>query len=157
VVPDATGATLHLRAINEDDFEPVLRATQEWWGGRNLSHLVHPFMFRHFRDLSRVIETDDGQLAAFAVAFASPSETREVYLHLMAVSPLFRRRGLGRRLCRELAREGRRRGRSVISCVTSPENEVAQALYRTLGFEVIKRAERVEFRLNIGDGDSHLT
>jgi predicted GNAT superfamily acetyltransferase len=85
----------------------VIAVLDEWWGGR----------------------------AGFLVGFLSPSEPEEAYVHFVGVSPSERGSGLGRELYERFFAAARDRGRTRISCVTSPLNGGSLAFHTALGFE----------------------
>ena len=84
-----------LRAARESDYARVMDVMAEWWGGRDLSHLLPRLFFQHFNDTSFIVE-QDGTLVAFLIGFMSQSEPRVAYIHFAGVHPEYRRAGLGR-------------------------------------------------------------
>lgn len=130
-----------LRVLTEADAEPVKAALDRWWGGRDLSHLALPLFFRHFSDTSFVLD-DGGEVIGFLVGFISQARPGEGYVHLVGVHPGRRQRGLARWLYEAFFEEARKRGCTVVRCVTTPNNGGSISFHRSLGF----RPE--------GDGDS---
>ena len=56
-------------------------------------------------------------------------------MHFIGVAPAERESGLGRQLYERFFDAARRSGRSVVRCVTSPQNENSLAFHSALGFE----------------------
>jgi ribosomal protein S18 acetylase RimI-like enzyme len=136
-----------VRAASEADHARVLAVVDEWWDGRQLSHLVQPLFFEHFGDTSLVAEDGDG-LAGFLVGFLSSSRPDEAYIHLVGVRPDLRGSGLGRELYERFFAVVRDAGRTVVACQTSPVNTGSIAFHEALGFESSHRADwdKVVFR-----------
>jgi predicted GNAT superfamily acetyltransferase len=106
----------------------------EWWGGRPMRDMLPRLFFVHFRDTSFVAERD-GELAGFLAGFLSQSEPDAAYVHFAGVAPGERGTGLGRELYERFFALARARGRTRVSCVTSPANAGSLAFHRSLGFE----------------------
>ena len=67
------------------------------------------------------------------IGFLSRSRPDEAYIHLVGVRPDLRGSGLGRELYDRFFALATSRGRSVVTCVTAPENERSLAFHATLG------------------------
>src|SRR5262249_40239038 len=96
--------------------------------------------FVHFEGTSFVAETDEGRLAGFLCGFLSQTHPEEAYVHFVGVDPAFRGAGVGRALYERFFEAAGAAGRTVVRCVTAPQNELSIAFHRELGFDV----ERVE-------------
>ncbi|MFB6221351.1 MAG: N-acetyltransferase family protein [Halolamina sp.] len=89
----------------------------------------------------------DGDLVGYVAAEvqkAPPVVRRGDSLHIteVYVTPDHRREGLGAALLTEAERWGEDRGCSYVTLNVDAANEAAQALYRELGFEVLRYAMR---------------
>lgn len=60
----------------------------------------------------------------------------DIDIHNVAVHPEYRRSGVGRRMLLHVIEEARRTGSHNITLEVRKSNEAAQALYRSLGFEI---------------------
>lgn len=90
---------------------------------------------------------DGGSLAARAATSSGDEEliaylfhrfiADEVHIHRIAVSPEWRRQGIGSRLVGECLQRARRRGVTAVVLEVRPSNTEAVALYRRFGFQVI--------------------
>ncbi|MGH2522676.1 MAG: GNAT family N-acetyltransferase [Anaerolineales bacterium] len=122
-----------LRAPTESDHARVLAILSDWWGGRDLSHLLPRLYFQHFTDTSFIIE-QEGRLVAFLIGFMSQSDPRVAYIHFVGVHPEFRRARLGQALYERFFELARARGAHEVHCVTAPVNTGSIAFHTRLGF-----------------------
>jgi|SRR5882672_8437971 len=67
-----------------------------------------------------------------AMVHRHPDKETELYIDDLAVSPAFRRRGVGRRLVEACAHAGREAGADSMWVGTEPDNEDANAFYQAL-------------------------
>jgi ribosomal protein S18 acetylase RimI-like enzyme len=123
------------RSIESGDFDRLIGQVDEWWGGREMHHLLPRLFFEHFRDTSFVVE-EDGEIVGFLVGFLAQSEPEEAYIHFVGIAPGHRRSGLGRALYEHFFDLVRARGRTVVRCITSPVNRGSIAYHRAMGFEM---------------------
>lgn len=113
------------------------------WGG---PHCRHPFDERTFREDSKVDElptwslvASDGSLCAFGQYYL---RVGRCHLGRLAVAPVWRGRGMGRRLVQELCRIGAPDlGTREFSLFVYDSNTVALRLYRSLGFVAVPYPE----------------
>lgn len=124
------------RRPTEADYPAVSRVIDDWWGGRQLDHLLPRLWLQHFTGTSWLAEAGDGRLAGFLVGFLSPDMPNVAYCHLVATNPNLRRRGLGRALYERFFDDARAGGRSVVSAITWPANRTSIAFHRALGFDI---------------------
>jgi len=124
------------RRPTEADYEGITGLIDDWWGGRQLDHLLPRMWLQHFTGTSWLAEGPDGRLAGFLIGFLSPDQPDVAYCHLIGVNPNLRRRGLGRALYERFFEEARAGGRNVVTAITWPANHASIAFHRALGFEV---------------------
>lgn len=124
------------RRPTEADYLAINRVIDDWWGGRQLDHLLPRLWLQHFTGTSWLAEATDGRLAGFLIGFLSPDRPDVAYCHLVATNPNLRRRGLGRALYERFYDDARAGGRSMVSAITWPANRTSIAFHRALGFEV---------------------
>jgi len=127
---------LTFRRPTEADYPAISEVIDDWWGGRQLDHLLPRLWLQHFTGTSWVAETADGRLAGFLIGFLSPDRPEVAYCHLVATNPNLRRRGLGRALYERFFDDARAGGRSVVDAITWPANHPSIAFHRALDFEV---------------------
>lgn len=132
---------MNLRNLNESDYKRVISVMDDWWGGRQVSHLLQKLFFRHFNDSSFVIEDDD-LIVGFLVGFISQSYPEEAYIHFVGVHPDYREKGLGSKLYYTLFETVRNRGCKVVRSITSPVNKGSIEFHTRLGF-IIENTDEV--------------
>lgn len=124
------------RRPKEADYPAISTVIDDWWGGRELDHLLPRLWLQHFTGTSWLAETEDGRLAGFLIGFVSPDQADVAYCHLIATNPNLRRRGLGRRLYERFFDDARAAGRHTVTAITWPANRASIAFHRALGFVV---------------------
>ena len=129
-----------IRHARPSDYGRVVGVVNEWWGGREMAPMLPRLFFVHFEGTSFVAEDEAGRLAGFICGFLSQTHADEAYVHFVGIDPDFRNAGVGRALYAHFFEAARAAGRSVVRCVTAPENEASVVFHTRLGFEV----ERVE-------------
>jgi ribosomal protein S18 acetylase RimI-like enzyme len=126
------------RRPTEDDYTPIIRVVDDWWGGRNLSKLLPRLWLQHFTGTSWLAETEDGRIAGFLIGFLSPDHPDTAYSHMVATNPNLRRAGLGAALYQRFFADARAGGRTQVKAVTWPGNRISLAFHRSIGFEIAK-------------------
>ena len=124
-----------IRHVQQSDYGRVIQHVNEWWGGREMTPMLPRLFFIHFESTSFVADREDGTLAGFLIGFLSQADDETAYVHFIGVAPAERESGLGRQLYERFFDAARLSGRSVVRCVTSPQNESSLAFHSALGFE----------------------
>jgi GNAT superfamily N-acetyltransferase len=127
---------MHFRRPTEADYPAIVRAIDDWWGGRRVDAQLPRLWLQHFTGTSWLAETEDGRLAGWLIGFLSPDRADVSYCRLIATHPSLRRRGLGRALYERLFEDARAAGRSWVHAVAWPGNWASIAFHRALAFEV---------------------
>ncbi len=135
-----------IRHAQPSDYGRVIQHVDAWWGGREVSSLLPRLFFIHFEGTSFVADRDDGTLAGFLIGFLSQTEPETAYVHFVGVAPDERGSGLGRRLYERFFAAAREHGRTVVRCVTSPQNTASLAFHEALGFRVEEEIEDYDGR-----------
>jgi len=91
--------------------------------------------FVHFASTSWIAETTDGHVAGLVLGFVSQDRPTDAVIHLAAVDPNLRRRGIGSALHRTWLAEMAMRGAARATVAVPPDERVAILFYRSLGFE----------------------
>lgn len=129
---------LLLEAAIEDDLEPILEVER-----RSFSH---PWTARGFRaameDPSRgrlvLLRTPGPPTRGVIVGYSAFEVVLdELHIHTLAVHPLHRGLGLGRRLLSRVLDLGVRRGARSALLEVRPSNWAALGLYRAFGFQTV--------------------
>jgi ribosomal protein S18 acetylase RimI-like enzyme len=129
-----------IRHARPSDYGRVVGVVNEWWGGREMAPMLPRLFFVHFEGTSFVAEDEAERLVGFICGFLSQTHADEAYVHFVGVDPEFREAGVGRALYAHFFAAAGEAGRSVVRCVTAPENAASVSFHERLGFEV----DRVE-------------
>jgi predicted GNAT superfamily acetyltransferase len=124
-----------IRHVQPSDYGRVIQHVNAWWGGREMAPMLPRLFFIHFESTSFVADREDGTLAGFLIGFLSQTDDQTAYVHFIGVAPDERGSGLGRELYETFFDAARASGRSMVRCVTSPQNEDSLAFHEALGFE----------------------
>jgi GNAT superfamily N-acetyltransferase len=122
------------RCTQEDYFE-VLESTTEFWDGRDVRHLFHPFLIHQFGNSALVIR-DGGRVVAYLFGLLSQTEP-VAYAHAVAVRPSARRHKLGQRLYAAFTAFARDHGCTHIKAITNPGNLRSIAFHRSIGMDLL--------------------
>lgn len=131
---------METRNVAANDYYMVTEVLDEWWGGRQMTHLLPRLFFEHFQTTSFIVE-DNGSLAAFLIGFVSQTHPEEAYIHFVGVNPGLRESGLARQLYEKFFATVRNMGCQTVRCITSPVNEVSVAFHKRMGFSVTTGAD----------------
>lgn len=127
---------MNTRNVTEEDFYKVKAVLNEWWGGRQMTHLLQRLFFEHFQSTSFIVEDNDGVLVAFLIGFVSQTQPEEAYIHFVGVNPGFRKNGLAKELYELFFTKVRGLGCKTVKCITSPVNVGSIAYHKSMGFSV---------------------
>ena len=133
---DAGTASLRFRRPVEADHRRLVAVVDDWWGGRQLAHLLPRLWLQFFTGTSWIAETPDGALAGFLVGFVSPDDPTIGYVHMIATSPNHRKRGLGRELYQRFFDDVAARGVREVRAITWAGNRVSIGFHASIGFRV---------------------
>lgn len=121
------------RNIIPSDYQFIIGVLDQWWGGRNMSHMLPKLFFEHFSDTSFIIHIDE-DVAGFIIGFISPKKPETAYVHFVGVNPEHRTQGIGRKLYDLFTSAVKELGARHIECVTSPSNTLSINFHKKLGF-----------------------
>ena len=124
-----------IRHVQPSDYARVIQHVNEWWGGREMAPMLPRLFFIHFESTSFVADREDGTLAGFLIGFLSQTDPETAYVHFIGVAPDERGSGLGRELYERFFETAQRSGRTLVRCVTAPENADSLAFHDALGFD----------------------
>lgn len=92
--------------------------------------------FRHFGATSWLAEASrDRRPLGLLLGFRSADRPAEAVIHVIAVDPEFRRRGIGRDLVERFAAPLAAAGASAVEAACRPDDRIALAFFAALGFE----------------------
>jgi ribosomal protein S18 acetylase RimI-like enzyme len=130
-----SAAPFALRRPTEADHGRIADVVDHWFGGRRVGPLVARSWFRHFAGTSWILDGERARPAAFLIGYRSPDRPSEAVLHLIAVAPNRRRQGIGAALVGAFLQDASSGGAAAITTVAWPDDPVAIAFFRALGFE----------------------
>jgi GNAT superfamily N-acetyltransferase len=128
------GHDVKTRVARPRDYDRIVAVIDDWWGRPVRASLPRLFL-DHFWATSRVADDEHG-LAAFLVAFVSPSAPELAYLHFVGVRPDRRRSGLAESFYCDFLAYASSVGCRQARAVTVPENESSIRFHQRLGFHV---------------------
>lgn len=123
------------RNVLDDDYYKVIEVLNDWWGGRQMKHLLPRLFFEHFQPTSFIVE-NEGELSAFLIGFVSQTRPNEAYIHFVGVKPELRKSGLARQLYQRFFTTIHGMGCNTVHCITSPVNEGSISFHKRMGFSV---------------------
>lgn len=127
---------METRNITEVDYFKVIDVLNDWWGGREMKHLLPRLFFEHFQSTSFIIEENNNNLAAFLIGFVSQTHTNEAYIHFVGVNSKFRNKGLAKELYKLFFTTVQELGCNTVRCITSPENKMSISFHKSMGFSI---------------------
>ncbi len=128
---------MKIRNMKSSDYNIIKPVINEWWGGRDMSHMVPKLFFVHFQNTSFVAE-EDGEIVGFLIGFTSQSNDYEAYIHFIGVQPEYRGQQIGKSLYHQFFHIAQQNDRNVIRCITSPVNKSSIAYHKRMGFDIVE-------------------
>ncbi|MGM7701523.1 GNAT family N-acetyltransferase [Pseudalkalibacillus sp. Hm43] len=127
---------MYIRHITSDDFLTILPKMNDWWGGREVSHLLPRFLCDHFQNTSFVVE-EENEVTGFLIGFISQTREDEAYIHLVGIDPKQRKLGKGKRLYETFFEVIEKQHVNKVYVITSPINANSIEFHLHIGFEII--------------------
>jgi len=136
---------IKIRKADPSDHDKIIRALQDWWGGRDLTAMLPKLFLNHFNETSFVAE-NEGRMIGFLIGFLSPSLKLkdEAYVHFMGVHPDFRKKGIGKTLYDRFFEICRAHGRPIVRACTSPVNRSSVKFHERIGFQLEAGDDEIE-------------
>jgi ribosomal protein S18 acetylase RimI-like enzyme len=119
----------------EGDHRGLAGVVDHWFAGRRVGQLMSRSWFRHFGRTSWIADGERRRPEALLIGYLSQDRSSEAVIHLVGVDPNRRRRGVGSALVDAFVDDVHRRGATTVSAVAWPDDPVAIAFFRSLGFE----------------------
>ena len=126
-----------LRHLVDDDAAGLDARIRDWREDRSGRGGPNRTWFRHFGGTSWLAESamDHRPLGAL-LSFRSPDRPTEAVIHLVAVDPSFRRRGIGGELVERFAADLAGAGAATVVATCRPDDRIALAFFGALGFDL---------------------
>lgn len=134
---------MQIRNAMSEDHPRIINVMKDWWGGRDLTHMLPRLFLKHFNDTSFVVEKD-GHLIAFLVGFLSQSCPQEGYIHFAGVDPSFQGKGVGKTLYQHFFELCKKNKRNMVRSCTSPVNKDSIAFHTKIGFKISQGDSEME-------------
>lgn len=134
---------MNIRHIKSSDYEIISPLINEWWGGRQMSHMLPKLFIIHFKNTSFIVEKGD-QVVGFLIGLFSPSQVDEGYIHFVGVHPDYRRHNIGMTLYHTFFSLAQKNGIKLVRAITSPVNKKSIAFHTNLGFEIEDGTKEVD-------------
>ena len=129
-----TSRDLVFRRPTEGDQPGIVVQIDDWFAGRHVRHLVGRTWFRHSASTSWVVERPDGLIVGLVLGVLSQDRPIEAVLHLVAVHPSHRRRGIGRALVDSFVADVTAARVETVTAVGWPGEPIATTFFAALGF-----------------------
>jgi ribosomal protein S18 acetylase RimI-like enzyme len=132
-----------IRNAQEGDFMScVLIARRAWPEFKERESIYHLFC-KFFSNTCFVCECD-GEIQAFLLGFLSQVDSRQAYIHLVAVDPPAQRKGLANQLYQTFFDRVSRLGAQQVRLIVNPDNAGSLAFHKKLGFQVALNGGTIE-------------
>jgi ribosomal protein S18 acetylase RimI-like enzyme len=126
---------IEISTCTPQDYMQILEELSEFWDGRDMRQLHHPFLIHEFGN-SAFVTRDDSRVLAYLFGFVS--QTAPVgYVHAIAVRASARRRHLAQHLFDHFVQFSRRHGCKHVKAITTPSNAGSIAFHKSLGMELL--------------------
>ena len=129
-----------IRRMNKRDYDYVVTTVEQWWGGP-LIQLAQPVFFYELGRQALVAEDARNRtLAGFLLGFVVSADGGDHvgYVHLVGVTPEYRRRSIGRGLYRVFSDSSMAAGCRRLKAVVAPKNDVALQFHQALGWMAVE-------------------
>ena len=126
------------RRPTDADHDAVVRRIDDWAGGRSARRLVSRLWFRDFTSTSWVATREDGRVIGVAIGYVSQDDPSRAVLHLVAVDPQQRHRGIGSELARRFARDVTERAARTIRTTAWADDRPTIRFLEAIGFHLIE-------------------
>ena len=124
-----------IRNAQDGDFmNCVLIARRAWPEFKERESIYHLFC-KFFSNTCFVCERD-GEIQAFLLGFISQVDSRQAYIHLVAVDPPAQRRGIAEQLYQTFFERVSSLGSRQVRLIVNPDNAISLAFHKRLGFQV---------------------
>jgi GNAT superfamily N-acetyltransferase len=126
------------RRPTDADHEPIVRRIDDWAGGRAARRLVARLWFRDFTATSWIATRENGRPIGIAIGYVSQDDTAVAVLHLVAVDPRHRRRGIGSELAARFARDAADRQARTLRTTAWADDRPTIRFLEAIGFRLIE-------------------
>jgi len=133
----------HIRRVKEDDFLKIAEIAPKCPPMVTERNSIYHIFTKFFKNTSFVVETTEVEIIGFLLGFRSQENLQDAYIHLLCVSPEWRKKGLAKALIWKFLDIVRIKGCNRIYLIAKPENLTAIEFYKRLGFKFDSEGEKV--------------
>jgi ribosomal protein S18 acetylase RimI-like enzyme len=126
-------AALSSRPLRADDFVVARRVVDDWFG-HPVGLVMHRLFFEQLGPSGVWIADGHGEPVGFLLGLVSEAEPDLAYVHMHAVAPRVRGRGVGDLLYREFCARAEARGCRRVRALAAPERAASRRFHERLGF-----------------------
>jgi len=130
------------RRPTDSDHDAIVRRFDDWAGGRTARQLLPRFWFRHFTGTSWIAARGDGQVIGVAIGFLGQDDPSVGVLHVIAVDPPQRRRGVGSELVARFTRDAATRGATTVRTTAWADDRPTIRFLEAVGFHLVEPPDR---------------
>jgi ribosomal protein S18 acetylase RimI-like enzyme len=127
-------SSVTFRHAEEADHPAIAAVIEHWFAGRHVAALAGRSWFRHVGSTSWLALAPSGRPIGVLLGYQSHDHPEEAVLHLLAVDPNVRRRGLGRALVDRFSDDVASRGVREVAALVWPGEPPVSAFFRAVGF-----------------------
>lgn len=131
-----------IRNVRETDFWRCVEIARQAWPDFEERPSIYHLFSKFFNTTSFVAE-DTGKIRGFLLGFLSQVDSREAYIHLVAVDPAYQKQGIARALYERFFEAVRGMGRRRIRLIVNPDNFGSLEFHKRLGFQAVTQGETV--------------
>lgn len=125
---------MHIRNMKESDFIACFEIAKRAGPEYERAAVYHLFS-KFFQRTCFVCQESNGAIRGFLLAFISPINKSDSYIHWIVVDPPFKRQGIASRLYERFFKAARRLGARRVRLTVAPTNSESLAFHRHLGFK----------------------
>ena len=135
-----------IRNAKETDFwECVELARRAWPDFKERPSIYH--LFCKFFNRTCFVAGRGGKIHGFLLGFLSQVDSKEAYIHLVAVDPKHQRRGIASLLYDKFFKTVTRMGGRRVSLIVNPDNGPSLRFHKNLGFHKSTKVKRITVRV----------
>lgn len=121
------------RALTGDDYASARGVVDDWFG-HPVGVVMHRLFFDQLGPSGVWIADGEGRPAGFLLGLVSEAEPDLAYVHMHAVAPRLRGRGVGESLYRAFCARAAARGCRRVRALAAPERVASRRFHERLGF-----------------------
>jgi ribosomal protein S18 acetylase RimI-like enzyme len=134
----------NIRSPEEHDFLKIAEIAPKCLPMVTEKNSIYHLFTKFFKNTSLVVETAEDEIIGFLLGFISQENPQDAYIHLLCVSPEFRKKGLAKALIWKFLDIVRMKGCYRTYLITKPENLTAIEFYKRLGFKFDGEGEKIQ-------------